>query len=124
MLQTNGIHKASNRRNKRLLDLVISLLLLVTFPLTIWWVRRKAGYLSNLVAVAFGRKSWVGYDTRFALVQGLPRIAPGVLHPAIGLPAGFANSETSNRLNVIYARDYRLKNDLSLVLKNIASLGE
>lgn len=124
MLQTNGIHKTSNRRNKRLLDLAVAFSLLVLLPFVVWGVRCKGGFIKNIFAVLTGRKSWVGYDLRFDLTSGLPRVSEGVLHPAIGLPAGYANGETSNRLNVIYARDYRVKNDLLLILRNMRSLGE
>lgn len=124
MLQTNGIHKNSNRRNKRLLDVFMASALLLLGPLLIWFMNQKGGFVRNLFAVLAGQRSWVGYDCRFELVSGLPRIAPGVLHPAIGLPAGYANEDTSNRLNVIYARDYRVKNDLMLIVRNMRSLGD
>ncbi len=123
MLQTNGIHKSENRRSKRLLDLGVALNLLLFSPIFIWFMRNKGGFLANVFSVISGRSTWVGYDAGGAVSEGLPRLRTGVLSPGIGLTAGWSSEDTLRRVNVIYARDYRVKNDLSLIFRHFRSLG-
>lgn len=50
------------RRSKRLLDLGLAFCFLVLAPLLLFLVKNGRGFLRNLMAVFFGRKSWVGYS--------------------------------------------------------------
>ncbi len=123
MLETNGVQKAANRRNKRMFDLFTACILLLSFPITCWFMTSMKGYLSAIFAVLVGKKSWVGFAPQAAKSARLPKIRPGVLHPAMGLSISGLNDETGERLNIIYARDYRISNDLRLVLRHFNKLG-
>ncbi|MGF1564350.1 MAG: glycosyltransferase family 2 protein [Flavobacteriales bacterium] len=123
MLQTNGIHKPSNARAKRIFDLVASLALLMAAPFVIWGVTRKMGYFRNVFRTLIGRTSWVGYDLRASSRKGLPKVRPGVVSPATQLSHGMLTDETLQRLNLIYARDYQVKTDLALLWRNFKHLG-
>lgn len=123
MLETNGIHKPANRRKKRVFDLLSALFLLVTLPVSIWFVRKKGHYILNLFRVLFGDRTWVGYATSKA-AQELPSVSSGVINPATGIPEGQRTDEMMQRLNVIYARDYRFIKDLSMMYRFFAYLGD
>ena len=56
------ISSITNRRSKRLLDMVASLLLLVLSPILFWVQQRRWRYFADCVSVLMGRKSWVGYS--------------------------------------------------------------
>ncbi len=68
-----------------------------------------------MLNVLFGRKTIVGYqfisqDTALKL----PKLRPGILSP---LDNSKNVNELSDKLNLIYARDYHTSNDLSILLK-------
>ena len=124
VLDINSISKSHNLRNKRVFDLAVALLLLATLPISIWAVKKKGGFITNLLSVLIGRRSWIGYSelseaTRFRL----PRIKAGVLSPLHGLPPNSRSNDIVDRVNVVYARDYRLSNDLNILLKGFKELG-
>lgn len=115
-----SIDKPINRRNKRVLDILLAVLLLVLSPLLVFWVKKAGSFLGNIFRVLFGQKTWVGY----APVQEkgtLPKLKPGVI--AVEHPVGFDDA-TLQRLNVLYARHYQVENDLWTVFRNSRSLGE
>lgn len=116
VININSIAEPANKRKKRLFDLLSSLALILTLPLTIWFFLNKAGkYLKNLFAVLLGLRSWVGYypDSESA-DQPLPKIKPGVLHPAPNLKPG---EEMKAELNLQYARNYRVWFDIRTMFR-------
>jgi hypothetical protein len=76
--------------------------------------------------VLLGYKSWVGYvkGTENAISeQSLPKLKPGVLNPLSAHPQSMKSIENVQKLNVLYAKDYRMLNDISIVLKGFKYLG-
>jgi len=125
VIDINAITKMSNRRNKRLLDIVVSLTLLVFYPIDLFFVRKPFRLLINLLAVLFSRKSLVGYTTHSEPDdQRLPQIRKGILTPIDAFIDKDISPETSIRLNIMYARDYKLRNDLKIIIKGFRELGK
>ncbi|HTX87583.1 MAG TPA: glycosyltransferase [Bacteroidales bacterium] len=124
VIDINAITKLSNRRNKRLLDILVSLVLLVFYPVTFFLVRKPGGLFRNIFRVLFGTRSLVGYATPSPTeLQRLPHIRKGILHPADGYPTQEIPPETLSRLNMMYARDYQILNDLLIIYKGFRNLG-
>jgi GT2 family glycosyltransferase len=123
ILDVNSVSKPVNERNKRLVDFMLAIFFILLSPVLIWGVNKKGGFLSNCFSVLLGRKTWVGYFSEVASDQKLPRIKGGVLPPVSRNNPEELNSETRQKLNLVYARDYRVGNDINVVLKNISSLG-
>ncbi len=113
-----------HRRNKRLLDLGLAVLLLATLPLQVLLVRRPAGLVRNIFAVLVGRRSWVGYAPLDDPPYDLPPLRPGLLSPLDALRVGDLNRETIHRLNFLYAKDYRVTDDLEIIWKGYRGLGK
>lgn len=124
MLQTNAIHKAENRRAKRLFDVVTAGAIIGGFLLFAWCITQKTGALRNAGMVLLGKASWVGYDRASGQTEGLPRVRPSVLTTTDGLEAATINSDTASRLNLIYARDYRVTTDLRILLNGFRRIGK
>lgn len=120
-----SINQPQYQRMKRTMDLLIALGCLVTAPLSIWLVRNKGGYLRNSIKVLLGRRSWVGYMPHPSTggKTGLPRIKPGILHPLAETDATALPSNIAERVNYMYARDYRPADDLRLIRKHYRLLG-
>jgi GT2 family glycosyltransferase len=121
----NAITKPTNQRVKRLLDLLLGLLFLSLSPLIIWFMKKPFGLLKNVVLVLIGKRTWVGYIKDLNADQNfhLPKIADSVLNPLDGLEAGEPDEDGLLRLNMLYAKDYRVANDLNIVFKGFRNLG-
>ncbi|MFO7722237.1 MAG: hypothetical protein R6V49_03345, partial [Bacteroidales bacterium] len=121
----NTIVSKANRRNKRFLDLLSSILFLLLLPVTLPLQKHPGGFLKNALGVLLGRKSWVGYSYTGNEQKGehLPSIRNGVLHPADGLKINIEDEQMLQGLNLIYARDYHILTDIKIILKNFRNLG-
>lgn len=118
--ELSSINKPENIRNKRLFDIVSSLILLIFFPIIVPLTGSIIGLLKNILSVLFGIKSWVSYH-HLGKKDALPKIKNGILNPVSHI-----NKEQSEltlfKLNMLYAKEYRLKNDLDILLKNLSRL--
>jgi len=123
VIDINSINKVDNRRNKRVFDLFISLLLLVSYPLSVWFVKQPAGFLRNIFLVIFGRKSISGYHPVIGHDHKLPGLREGVLYPTDALTNSDLDDPTITRLNILYARDYRISTEFRLLFRGFRHLG-
>lgn len=105
-----------NRRNKRLFDMVSSLLLLMLSPLLIWFEHDKVHFWTDCWQVLTGRKTWVGTDGR--------ETKKGVFGPEDMLPhrAAAISPEVRQRLQLRYVRHYKLATDLQILMKNLRNI--
>src|SRR5690606_32527474 len=125
MMDINSISNVTNRRNKRLFDLSAAILLLSTYPINMWLVKKKARYLSNLVKIIFGSRSFVGYSNiESGDVVRLPKIRKGIIGTLLSLKNPKAEPELATKLNLIYAKDYKISSDINLVVKRFSLLGQ
>jgi GT2 family glycosyltransferase len=116
-----SINNPVNRRNKRIFDLTMSLVFLITSPLLCWFVENKIGFFQNIFSVLSGKKSWVGRDPgKDKPFHGLKE---GVLSPSVMGGDHADDPAVRERLNILYAKDFKVWNDWRLVVSNIVSLG-
>jgi O-antigen biosynthesis protein len=124
VIDINSIGKINNRRNKRLLDILSGLALLLISPLVLFLMRNPLHFLANIFLVLLGQRSWTGYcPTEANDRQKLPRIKRGILNPTDALRNKTISADTIYRLNMLYARDYKLINDLHLMARAFRNLG-
>ncbi len=119
-----AIDKRSNRRNKRLFDVLAAAAVIVWWPIILWFLQNKAGVLRNAILVLIGKRTWVGYipATGEKAIR-LPMIRKGVMSPADAFSQQIAERETINRLNLLYARDYKVEKDINIFLKAFKFIG-
>ncbi len=120
MIDINNVGRSENRRKKRLFDISISILVLVWFPILIWFQKHKGNFLLNALKVLLGLYSWVGYGK--APRKDLPALKPSVLTPATGLNENI-NDERFNKMLLNYSKDYQIENDLQILWQSIRLLG-
>jgi hypothetical protein len=119
----NSIGRDSNRRNKRLFDLISGVVLLVTFPFWIFFVKGHFHSLANTLRVIFGFRTWVGYvENDQVIPSSLPALKKGVLDPGSHLPEELRTREKSNEVNLVYAKDYRIVHDLQILMRNFTKI--
>jgi len=124
IININSISKTNNRRNKRFIDILISLILLFTFPVFIFVQAHPFGFIVNIFKVLLGFKTWIGYaEFPDANLEHLPKIRKGVLNPTDLLKEKIEDQATIERLNLLYARDFKISNDIYTLFKGFTQLG-
>ncbi len=109
-----NIAQPGERRNKRFLDLLVCLLLLLTAPFVLAFSRKRTSFIEGWFPVLIGRKTWVGYAPH-PNNDALPPLKPGVFSPVDALQGLPATPHTVERLNFLYAKDWRMERDLELL---------
>jgi hypothetical protein len=123
VLNINAISKSDNKRIKRILDVLFSVLLVISSPFLIWIYKHKLNFLQNIFNVLLSKKTLIGYqfanstETKNYL---LPSIKKGI----IPVQNWFSKNTAipSDNLNIMYARDYSPLVDLKLLFKNLHKL--
>ncbi len=124
-LDFNTITKPVNRRLKLTFDKILALLFLATLPLNIWLVNNKSGFIKNILLILIGSKSWVGFKkNNTETFEKLPKIKPGVvsLYDTYKHKDNMDNKQI-DKLNLIYAKDYKLITDFLIIFKCFKYLG-
>ncbi|MFH1004595.1 MAG: glycosyltransferase family 2 protein [Bacteroidota bacterium] len=109
VIDINSIYKPANKRSKRILDILFSFFFLLLLPVMIFITGNPARFIFNIFEVILGFKSWVG-------------INKGILSPADAISKKEITPEISERLNMIYVKDYKVMNDVNIILKGIRKL--
>ena len=122
LLEETSLGKSAQVRNKRFLDVALSLVFLALSPILIFTVKKPMGLLANIGQVIAGNKTWVGYAPTQKEAQSLPKLKPGVLNPC-DLAATGTKREMAEKLNHLYAKEYQVFNDLEIVRKSWSELG-
>ena len=107
-------------RNKRLLDICISALLILISPLFLLWMRDYINLYKNLFSVFWGTKSMVGFANRNPTSFG--HIRPGIITPSTHLKHDFLEPDVIRKMDLLYAKDYNVALDMEIVLRNFTHL--
>ncbi len=119
-IELNLLHK-STQRNKRVLDIMVSLLFILLSPILMWFTKKPLTFLKNCLTVLGGRRTWVSFSSQGQ--HNLPRIRPGIITPSSYIKQTNLDQNTIKRLDMLYARDYRPSFDISLLIKSFRNLG-
>lgn len=124
VIDLNSISKSVNKRNKRVVDILLGVFFLLTSPVLLFLQKNPGGYLLNIFKVLVGNHSWVGYHSAENSSQsGLPVIRTGILNPVDMIGEKKLDEATIHRLNSLYAKDYHVNVDLNIVRKGLRQLG-
>jgi len=110
-------------RNKRMIDLVSSVLFLVLLPVTAFMVKKPMSFIKNCLLVMAGKRTWTGYAPH-PYNAYLPRIRKNILPPYNMIAEYAPGEEVKNQLNIAYAQHYTAGMEVTLMLNNFKYLGE
>ncbi len=104
-----------NRRNKNLLDAVVVVVLIITFPIHLILQKNRLKFFKNITAVLLMQKTWIGYATTDT---NLPIIKQGVL-TSTTLPAVINDLplESLKLSDEWYATSYNAATDFKKIIK-------
>lgn len=120
VININAITNATSQRNKRIFDISFALILIFLSPILCLYYKRKSNFFNNLFSILFGRFSFVGYANSKIQTTQLPRIKKGILNATDNLT--IKDDSLTDKMNLLYARDYRVALDLRIVLKSFKFL--
>ena len=122
VIDVNSINKPENKRKKRTFDFILAIFFLLASPVLLFFQDTKKYFFVNLINVLLGKWTWVGYGN-FSN-PALPKIKTSVLSMPDSLEGSILkNSETIQRLNLNYAKDYKIENDFRLIWKCLRIIG-
>lgn len=118
VMEIDNISTTGNKRNKRSFDFIVAFSFLLLSVVLIWFFRNKLKFLRNMWLVLIGRRTIVGYSFNADKYETtLPQIKKGVLTPIEGKKSA-EDPALKAKLNLIYARDYSVWNDLEILSKH------
>ncbi len=123
ILDINSITSQTNKRKKFFFDFFLSILMLIISPIAIFIVRKPLGYIKNTMMVMLGFRSWVGFSETKRNQHRLPGIRTGILNPTDSLKNKNLDQETIEKLNLLYARDYKVSYDINIVFNGFRNSG-
>ena len=116
LLNLNMLTSKENKRKKRLFDILLSLTAILLIPFILWFFKNKKVYVENMIIILLGRLSFVGFSEKiYKKDVRLPKIKSGILNPENII--NINNNKISEKLNLLYARDYSVKKDVSILIK-------
>lgn len=124
ILGSNAILKPINQRNKRVLDVSLSLLFILISPILILFMRDKLSFLNNMWKVLVGKFSLVGFSKLFGQKGEDLKLRLGILTPADLYDRDTLDVHAIEKLNFEYGRNYSLTKDLEIIFKNLLNLGK
>ena len=104
------ISTVANKRNKRLVDILISIVMILFAPFFIWFAKNKRNYLINLFFVLMGSKTFVGYED-----EQFPTLKPYLLDVFPTIEKFNIPNSNKEHLNWIYAKNYDAWQDIQLI---------
>lgn len=111
-----NINSPEKRRQKRVFDIIMSIILISIFPFVLILSKNRKAILSNIVFVLFGQKTWIGYSNPYNSSM-LPGIRNSVFEYG-NADTHNAKNQSPNELNLEYAQNYDVWNDfVSLLYK-------
>lgn len=122
-IEINAISKKKNIRNKRVFDILVSILLLIFSPFLLLFSKLTVNLINNSVCVLLGSKTWVGYLKNSVVKNDhLPKIKDGILTPLdLKATKDFSESFIKNA-NRVYAKNFTIWNDAKILLKGFKHL--
>lgn len=112
------INTNSNKRKKRLFDIITSFSGIVFWIFIFLFIDKPFLFLKNCFKVLFGRYSWIGYcDIDDGDMSRLPKIKKGIFDPSTNMSRIGLSDDEKRQLNLMYARDYSLSKDINFLLR-------
>jgi GT2 family glycosyltransferase len=124
VVEINSLSKGVNKRKKRLFDIVSGIILLVLVPILIFFIKQPISFIRNCILVIYGKYSWIGVEFSEEYRAQSHDVKKGVLNPSDVLQQEQPDIKVKQRMNVMYAKDYKLTNDIVILTKCFRSIGK
>jgi O-antigen biosynthesis protein len=118
LVDINSITRTENRRKKRLFDVISSIIILILSPVLMFIVKNPVGLFKNIFNVFTGKLTWVSTGSNLSA-----NLKKGILTPADAIRNLNLDEQMKQKLNTLYTKDYKVNNDMKIILRGFKSLG-
>ncbi len=118
-----NLSQPASRRAKRIFDILSSFIVILVSPVLLFFIPGFYTFFNNTFLVLIGTKTWVSYHPLDPVIDSLPKLAIGVLHPAYPVDATDLSRKLQH-IHYVYARDYHWTTDLSILIAQLKKTGQ
>lgn len=118
-----NLNEILHRRNKRILDILLSLIFIVGSPIFLFLQVRKSSFFLNLIRTLMGSRTLVSYDQRDPKLDKLPPLKKGLISVGNQEEVPEKDFEIIHKINLIYAKTYTFYKDLDILWNGFKHLG-
>ena len=111
------IASPTQRRNKRVFDIVLSFFLLLSSPILIFFIKNALSFLKNIGLIFIGKKTFVSYTG--SSTGKLPKLKKGLFLPIFSTQKVDIDEKTLEKAYFFYAKDYTIGMDWEIVKNGI-----
>lgn len=119
----NALSERTNRRKKRLFDVTASVFLFVACPFLTFLVESPPAFFRNLFRTFLGFTTWVSIYKASNEPSENYGLKPGILTPVDGMATEDHSPEALEEMNMMYAKDYSILNDVRILMHALKKLG-
>ena len=112
-----NISTQTSKRNKRIVDILFSIIFILFSPILIWFVKNKRSYFLHHFLVLESDKTYVGYDD-----AQFPILKPSLLNVYPEIEQYDIPFDNKEHLNWLYAKDYNPWMDVHIILQKWRTL--
>lgn len=114
------LSKNRNKRNKRVIDICVAIGFLICCPILMWLCKSPSRFVKNMFGILKGDLTFIGFNKKYE--SHFPNIRKGVLSPIDTIKQQLTDDEI-RKYNMLYAKNYKARNDLYIIFKCINQLG-
>ncbi|MEE2700052.1 MAG: glycosyltransferase [Bacteroidota bacterium] len=113
--------RKANKRNKRVIDICVAFAFLICSPILMWLSKSPTNFVKNIFSILKGDITFIGFNKKYE--SHFPNIKKGILTPISTIKNQDLDDNEIRRQNMLYAKNYRAKNDLYIIFKCVNQLG-
>jgi GT2 family glycosyltransferase len=121
------IASPTQRRNKRVFDIIASLLIFILSPILIFFTQKISIVLQNLLPILFGKKTLVSYHYKYEdsetlkTLKTLPNLKQGIFSPINTQNLPEIDTKIRQKAYFFYAKDYSIWLDWQVIKRELLS---
>ncbi len=124
-IELSSISNSKNKRIKRIFDILSSSIIILFFPILLLFYKNSLNIFKNSISVFFGKKTWIGYcHTSKSKSYNLPKIKNSIFMINNYKLKETIPDSTIEKLNILYAKNYKLTTDIIELFKNLKHLNK
>ena len=114
-----NLNKPLYKRMKRLFDIFAAITGILSYPISVFFIRKGGAFFSNCFAVLLNKKTWIGYDRKIIPESShkLPSIQNAVFYVSEGISS--QDESIKEKLHILYAKEYTPLKDARILFKNL-----
>ncbi len=116
-----NLSKSNNRIMKYSFDFFSAIIILILYPL--FFIINNKLKIKHIFEVLMMRKTWISYIPNEKMIRELPQIKKGIFSPSFKADISDVPDKDIHDLNLDYARNYTISNDIEYLFRHLFAGG-